>query len=146
MAGQMMCHYEVLGVTTEATDSDLKKSYRKLALKWHPGKFRWNLAAIFSHNWMFSIYVMSTSLNEQYGSIYKGHWVWLNFDSVKVIIITCQLTLSSWDVSRYRHPELPANWVGHVGWRGWGLKDRHTCRTSYVGFLRCESTNHWHSS
>ncbi|XP_033636350.1 dnaJ homolog subfamily C member 21-like [Asterias rubens] len=38
MAGQMMCHYEVLGVTTEATDSDLKKSYRKLALKWHPDK------------------------------------------------------------------------------------------------------------
>ena len=35
----MKCHYEVLGVERDATDSDIKKSYRKLALKWHPGKF-----------------------------------------------------------------------------------------------------------
>nr|CAG4643295.1 EOG090X085R [Ilyocryptus agilis] len=32
------CHYEVLGVTTEATDDNLKKAYRKCALKWHPDK------------------------------------------------------------------------------------------------------------
>ena len=35
----MKCHYEVLGVERDASDSDIKKSYRKLALKWHPGKF-----------------------------------------------------------------------------------------------------------
>jgi DnaJ-class molecular chaperone len=32
------CHYEVLDVSRDATDDDLKKSYRKLALKWHPGE------------------------------------------------------------------------------------------------------------
>lgn len=32
------CHYEVLQVSREATDDELKKSYRKLALKWHPGE------------------------------------------------------------------------------------------------------------
>ncbi|XP_078677675.1 dnaJ homolog subfamily C member 21-like [Branchiostoma floridae x Branchiostoma belcheri] len=32
------CHYEVLGVQRNATDDDLKKSYRKLALRWHPDK------------------------------------------------------------------------------------------------------------
>ncbi|XP_053634593.2 dnaJ homolog subfamily C member 21 [Cherax quadricarinatus] len=34
----MRCHYEVLGVSQRATDSDLKKAYRQMALVWHPDK------------------------------------------------------------------------------------------------------------
>ncbi|CAG0883256.1 unnamed protein product [Cyprideis torosa] len=34
----MRCHYEVLEVKRDAEDEEIKKSYRKLALKWHPDK------------------------------------------------------------------------------------------------------------
>lgn len=31
-------YYEILGLTKDATESDLKKAYRKLALQFHPDK------------------------------------------------------------------------------------------------------------
>ena len=33
----MRCLYEVLGVAQDVDEKALKKSYRTLALQWHPG-------------------------------------------------------------------------------------------------------------
>jgi len=35
----MRCHYDVLGLAKDCSDADIKKSYRTLALQWHPGKY-----------------------------------------------------------------------------------------------------------
>ncbi|XP_063816758.1 dnaJ homolog subfamily C member 21 [Pseudophryne corroboree] len=34
----MRCHYETLGLRWDCTEDELKKAYRKLALRWHPDK------------------------------------------------------------------------------------------------------------
>ena len=37
-ATESTCLYDILGVARDASDDQLKKAYRKLAVKWHPDK------------------------------------------------------------------------------------------------------------
>ena len=48
----MQCHYDVLNIERSASDTEIKKSYRKLALKWHPGKFiQLSLTVYYAKSW-----------------------------------------------------------------------------------------------
>ena len=34
-------YYEVLGISKSANENEIKKAYRKLAIRWHPVRFKW---------------------------------------------------------------------------------------------------------
>jgi curved DNA-binding protein CbpA len=40
MATPSRCHYEVLELSRSASEDEIRKQYRRLALQWHPGKLR----------------------------------------------------------------------------------------------------------
>ncbi|RDX70039.1 DnaJ-like subfamily B member 6 [Mucuna pruriens] len=47
------CYYSVLGIRRDASFSDIRTAYRKLAMRWHPDKWAQNPATAGEAKWRF---------------------------------------------------------------------------------------------
>jgi len=67
----MRCHYDVLRLTRDCSDDDIKKSYRKLALQWHPGKYVMLLNKRGRHwLWLIAVATFTPSRKNSWSAIF----------------------------------------------------------------------------
>jgi len=74
-------YYEILGVSRTATKTEIKKAYRKLAMKYHPDRNKWDKIAENKFKEINEAYsILSDSLKRQqydtFGSVWWNSFWW----------------------------------------------------------------------
>jgi DnaJ family protein B protein 4 len=64
--------YDSLGVKPEATQDEIKKAYRKSALKWHPDKNKDNPKASEKFKGLFPLYLNYRSISFHANMLFRG--------------------------------------------------------------------------
>lgn len=71
-------YYNILGITTKATQKEIKLSYRKLAKTWHPDK---NPSPQAKHKFQYISEAYQTLSNPQKRQAYDSdYWYFVSFD------------------------------------------------------------------
>ena len=91
--------YSTLWVDKWATDAEIKKAYRKKAMKWHPDKNKWNASAEKKFKEVNNAYdtLKNSKKRQQYDTFWDVWWAW---------------TWSSWFSGWYW-------WGWGAAWTGW---------------------------
>jgi len=72
-------YYEILWVAEDASDEDIKKAFRKAAVKYHPDKPGWSKEKFQEINWAYQV-IWDKQKRQQYDAFRKWWFTWFGWN------------------------------------------------------------------